>query len=201
MDSFFGIGIFELMMIAVIALLVLGPERLPSAMREIAKFIRQLRDISSEFQSQFSDELKMLDEINPRRIINEAIDPKTPSAPAKPAAPAPAKPAAAKPAAAAPAAKAPAIGAPAAAALAAPVVVNGESENSILPPAKSAPPADPAAAAPPPAPPVESPAAGEPPFPAQDVPPAPPAKSAPPADPNGPADPGAADTPGAEAAA
>ncbi len=75
MDSFFGIGLFELVMIAVVALLVLGPERLPGAMREVAKWMRQLRSISSEFQSQFSEEFKMLDEINPRRIINDALDP------------------------------------------------------------------------------------------------------------------------------
>jgi Sec-independent protein translocase protein TatA len=31
MDSFFGIGIVELLVVAVIALIVLGPERLPSA--------------------------------------------------------------------------------------------------------------------------------------------------------------------------
>ena len=89
MDSFFGIGMFELIMIAVIALLVMGPERLPSAMREMAKYMRQLRNISNEFQSQFSEELKLLDEINPKRILNEVMDPNAPTA-AKPPAPKPA---------------------------------------------------------------------------------------------------------------
>ena len=79
MDSFFGIGLFELVMIAVIALVVLGPERLPGAMREVAKYMKQLRSISHEFQSQFSEELKMLEEIDPRRILNEAIDPNAPA--------------------------------------------------------------------------------------------------------------------------
>ena len=97
MDSFFGIGVMELFVIAVIALVVLGPERLPGAMRSIANFVRQLRSVSNEFSSQFSDEIKMLDEINPRRIVNEVLDP-VKGAAAKPAA----KPAvAAKPAAAA----------------------------------------------------------------------------------------------------
>ena len=89
MDSFFGIGLFELMLIAIIALVVLGPERLPAAMREVAKYMRQLREISGEFQSQFSEELKMLDEINPKRIIDDAIKPP----PAKPATQQPLKPA------------------------------------------------------------------------------------------------------------
>ncbi len=87
MDSFFGIGLFELIMIAVVALLVLGPERLPGAMREVAKWIRQLRNLSSDFQSQFSEEFKMLDEINPRRIINEALDPNAQPKPAPAAKP------------------------------------------------------------------------------------------------------------------
>ena len=79
MDSFFGIGLFELFMIAIIALVVMGPERLPGAMREVAKYMKQLRSISHEFQSQFSEELKMLEEIDPRRILNEAIDPNSPA--------------------------------------------------------------------------------------------------------------------------
>lgn len=123
MDSFFGIGIFELVMIAIIALVVLGPERLPGAMREVAKYMRQLRNISSEFQSQFSEELQMLDEINPKRILSDAMTP-----PAKPQTQPPPKPAAqtAKPVtrpAQPPAAK------------------KAEADNSMLPPAASSQPA------------------------------------------------------------
>lgn len=75
MDSFFGIGIFELFLIAVIALVVLGPERLPGAMRTVAGYFRQIREVSSEFTSQFSEEIKMLEEMDPRRMINDALDP------------------------------------------------------------------------------------------------------------------------------
>ena len=137
MDSFFGIGLFELVMIAVVALLVLGPERLPGAMREVAKWIRQLRSLSSELQSQFSDEFKMLDELDPRRMINEALDPNAPSAKAKPAPAQPVKTAPVQPAARPPAPKPP-IPAPKPAAAAAPaagVVIDGEAQNTILPPA------------------------------------------------------------------
>jgi sec-independent protein translocase protein TatB len=153
MDSFFGIGLFELVMIAVVALLVLGPERLPGTMREVAKWMRQLRNLSSEFQSQFSEEFKMLDEINPRRIINEALDPNAQPKPPAQAAQQPAKPAAkplaapkpvapaVKPAAAPAAARvnaAPAAGAAAASAGVAVSGTNGEPQNTILPPAKAA---------------------------------------------------------------
>jgi sec-independent protein translocase protein TatB len=79
MDSFFGIGVMELFLIAIIALIVLGPERLPGAMRAIAGFMRQLREMSNEFTSQFSEEIKMLEEMDPRRIVSDALDPsKTP---------------------------------------------------------------------------------------------------------------------------
>jgi len=179
MDSFFGIGLFELVMIAVVALLVLGPERLPGAMREIAKWMRQLRNLSSEFQSQFSEEFKLLDEMNPRRIINEVMDPNAvpkpaPGQPAKPLAGQPAKPAAPKPVT--PAAKAPApkpapAPASAAGATAAAALANGEPQNTILPPALApapafdavAPTAEVLASAPPPAvpPAASSPEAGE----------------------------------------
>jgi len=73
MEGFFGIGFGELVMIAIVALIVLGPERLPSALREVAKFIRQLRNLSREFTDQFGDEFKALEDLNPRRILQDAI--------------------------------------------------------------------------------------------------------------------------------
>lgn len=164
MDSFFGIGLFELVLIAVIALVVLGPERLPGAMREVAKWIRQLRSLSSDFQSQFSEEFKMLDEINPRRIINDALDPNAQSKPAPgqaakpsagqstnqatasplaakpvtPPAPKPAAPAAAKPVNAAFPTGPTVAAATAAAQAGANAAPGSETENTILPPAQSA---------------------------------------------------------------
>jgi sec-independent protein translocase protein TatB len=142
MDSFFGIGLFELVLIAVIALVVLGPERLPGAMREVAKYMRQLRQISGEFQSQFSEELQLLDEINPKRIIDDAIKPP----PAKPAGQQPLKPTTppARPAAKPqpqPAADQPPQPQPA--------PPGGDAEHSIMPPPPTASNTAPAASAPP----------------------------------------------------
>lgn len=96
MDGFFGIGILELFLIAVLALIVLGPERLPGVMRDGAKYIRMLRKMTNEFTSQFSDELQALDELNPRKIFNEMTDPNKPEPGEKPKTP-PAKPPPAKP--------------------------------------------------------------------------------------------------------
>jgi len=73
-DGFFGIGISELVMIAVIALVVLGPERLPSTMRSIAKFLQQVRGIYDELTSQFSEELKPLQDLNPQKMLQEFTD-------------------------------------------------------------------------------------------------------------------------------
>jgi sec-independent protein translocase protein TatB len=75
MDGFLGIGLGELFFIAIIALIVLGPERLPSTLREIAKYWGYIRNLSSELMAQFSDELNALDEINPRKIFNEMANP------------------------------------------------------------------------------------------------------------------------------
>lgn len=44
----FDIGLWELMLIALVALLVLGPERLPVVMRSIGKSIRQARQFFSD---------------------------------------------------------------------------------------------------------------------------------------------------------
>lgn len=74
MDSFFGIGISELFFIAVIALIVLGPERLPGALREVAKFMRTIRSLTNELTSQFGDEFKALEDLNPQKLLRELTE-------------------------------------------------------------------------------------------------------------------------------
>ncbi len=74
MDSFFGIGIAELFFIAVLALIVLGPERLPSTLRQIAKWWGYARNLGRELTSQFGEEFKALEDLNPRKILNEMAD-------------------------------------------------------------------------------------------------------------------------------
>src|SRR5215472_4359945 len=44
-------------MLAVVALVVLGPERLPGAARTLGRFMGQLRSMSSSFQSEVRDAL------------------------------------------------------------------------------------------------------------------------------------------------
>ncbi len=56
----FGVGAPEFFAILVIALIVLGPERLPVAMRTVGRWVRRLRDMSREFREEFADEFKMI---------------------------------------------------------------------------------------------------------------------------------------------
>jgi len=88
MDGFFGIGIQELVLIAIVALIVLGPERLPATFREIAKFIRYVRNLTNEFTAQFGDDFKALEDLDPRRMLQreiESIDAEETKPAAKPA--------------------------------------------------------------------------------------------------------------------
>ena len=54
----FGIGLPELMVIFALALIVLGPEKLPEVAKQVARFINQLRQAADEFKKELDiDEL------------------------------------------------------------------------------------------------------------------------------------------------
>ncbi|TQI78318.1 sec-independent protein translocase protein TatB [Serratia fonticola] len=55
----FDIGFSELLLILVIGLVVLGPERLPVAVRTVAGWIRALRSLAASVQNELSQELKL----------------------------------------------------------------------------------------------------------------------------------------------
>lgn len=76
----FGIGFPELMVIAFVALLVLGPDRLPGVAKQAGQMVRKLRafadtardELRSELGPEFADlELRDLD---PRRVVRKHID-------------------------------------------------------------------------------------------------------------------------------
>jgi Tat protein translocase TatB subunit len=52
----FGIGIPELLLILALALIVLGPDRLPQLARQIARYMGKLKRASEELKSQFDIE-------------------------------------------------------------------------------------------------------------------------------------------------
>jgi len=55
--NFFNIGTFELILIFIIALIVVGPRRLPEIARTLGKIMNDLRRMSQEFTAQMTQEL------------------------------------------------------------------------------------------------------------------------------------------------
>ncbi|WP_431224154.1 Sec-independent protein translocase protein TatB [Serratia sp. L9] len=55
----FDIGFGELLLVLIIGLVVLGPERLPVAVKTVAGWIRALRSLAASVQNELSQELKL----------------------------------------------------------------------------------------------------------------------------------------------
>jgi sec-independent protein translocase protein TatB len=55
----FGMGFTEILFIAVIAILFLGPDKLPEAMVQIAKFFNSFKKTVTEAKSSFENEIHM----------------------------------------------------------------------------------------------------------------------------------------------
>ena len=56
----FDIGFWELLVIGVLALLILGPERLPGAMRSTINTIRSVRNVATGFKQEVEHQLLSL---------------------------------------------------------------------------------------------------------------------------------------------
>ncbi|MGJ4843131.1 MULTISPECIES: twin-arginine translocase TatA/TatE family subunit [unclassified Leifsonia] len=80
----FGLTFDKLLIVAVIAAFLLGPERLPTYAAKLGKFTRSLRDFANGAKTRMRDEMgpefdevdwKKLDprQYDPRRIIREAL--------------------------------------------------------------------------------------------------------------------------------
>lgn len=55
----FDIGFWELLIIGVVALLVLGPERLPGAIRSTAKTVRSVKNMATGFRNEVEQQLRI----------------------------------------------------------------------------------------------------------------------------------------------
>ncbi len=71
----FGIGLPEMALIMVVALLIFGPKKLPEIGRSVGKAIRGFQEASNEFQSEFKREAEQIEqavkttaEIEPKQI-------------------------------------------------------------------------------------------------------------------------------------
>lgn len=94
----FGLTFEKLLIIGVIAVFLLGPERLPHYAAQLGRLVRSLRDMASGAKDRMREEMgpdfddvdwKKLDprQYDPRRIIREALTDVDPFAEEAPAAP------------------------------------------------------------------------------------------------------------------
>lgn len=57
----FGIGFTELVLISIVAILFLGPDKLPEALVEMAKFIKSVKKTIGDAKDSFEEEIKLGD--------------------------------------------------------------------------------------------------------------------------------------------
>ncbi|KMJ46578.1 Sec-independent protein translocase protein TatB [Xenorhabdus khoisanae] len=70
----FDIGFSELLLVMVIGLVVLGPERLPIAVKTVAGWIRVLRSLAANVQNELAQELKLQELQNSLKKMEEKAD-------------------------------------------------------------------------------------------------------------------------------
>lgn len=71
MDSFFGIGLPELIFILILAGLIMGPHRIRQVARSLGRFVAQVQGLSRQFTQQLNAELDALDSDDVRGAIDE----------------------------------------------------------------------------------------------------------------------------------
>jgi sec-independent protein translocase protein TatB len=75
----FGVGLPELAVIAFVAVLVVGPEKLPDLARQAGQLLRQLRRLATSARDELRDELGPefadleLRDLDPREIVRKHI--------------------------------------------------------------------------------------------------------------------------------
>ena len=70
----FGFGTTEVLVIALLAVVVLGPERMVRVMREIGKFIRNLKAYFSTLSDELKSELELMDELKEINKLKQDLD-------------------------------------------------------------------------------------------------------------------------------
>lgn len=82
----FNIGLGEMLLLAVLGLLVFGPDRLPEAVSKGMEMLRQLREMATNARNQITDAagidgaeatktLNELRDLHPRRLASSVLDP------------------------------------------------------------------------------------------------------------------------------
>ena len=76
-----NLGPGEVLVILVVALLVLGPDKLPGAARQVGRWMGELRRISSGFQTELRDALQEPVDQTPRSAATPSAVPPPPDEP------------------------------------------------------------------------------------------------------------------------
>ena len=77
--NIFGIGLPEMALITIVALLVFGPKKLPEIGRSVAKTLRSFQDASKEFENEFKKEAASIEKsISMNAKLEAASEPKQP---------------------------------------------------------------------------------------------------------------------------
>ncbi len=80
----FDIGLGELVVLGLLALLVFGPDRLPGAAASAGRFVSRTRETLAQARSQISEsaeldsvgqDLKSLADLHPKRMLSSLTDP------------------------------------------------------------------------------------------------------------------------------
>lgn len=79
------VGWAEILMLAALALLIFGPDKLPSAARDAGRLVRRLRELSKSAQDTLGEsgvdiqglkeDLQVAADLHPKRIIASAMEP------------------------------------------------------------------------------------------------------------------------------
>lgn len=75
--NIFGIGLPEMALIFVIALLIFGPKKLPEIGRSMGKALRSFQDASKEFETEFKREAQQLEK-TVKQTMEAKIEPPEP---------------------------------------------------------------------------------------------------------------------------
>jgi len=70
----FDIGWSELVVIAVVALIAIGPKELPGVLRTVGQYMGKIRRMASEFQGQFQEAMREAEMADLKKQVDEMTD-------------------------------------------------------------------------------------------------------------------------------
>ena len=85
----FGIGMWELIVILIVALLVVGPQKLPELARALRRSFAEFKRATNEVRRTIETEIRLDDDIPPPRNMFPRIPPTPPVKPAEESSPPP----------------------------------------------------------------------------------------------------------------